>query len=361
MVRDKTIQYKRWFGYFLLCSLVPLLLVALFNYLVDVAGLFHFNKGLKNAAANLLAGKMVAGVPGGYEEREFQRLIVENYPKKRDVILIGSSRATHSRRHFIGEDIDFFNHSMTQAGLEDFISIVGLYNIKGDLPKTVVLEIDPWIFNKNNRIPECWKSLSRYYAKLVAEINSKETKTNEIQLNKYMQVINLDYTRANYKSYRRGKKLKGKNLYVTPTVDIDDIVKEPDGSLHFPHGMRFKEDGGSNPYIPQGTLLRYLNNFGSLSGVALFEDFVLYLQKKEVKVILLLLPFRPLVYKLFNDNPQYQIVISLEKHLKDFAFRNHIQVIGSYNPERYQFKDKDFIDDIHGHEVVLSKVFQEYR
>jgi hypothetical protein len=361
MAELRAIHYKRWFWNFLLFSLAPLFLVALFNYLVDVAGLFHFNKGLKYVAENLLAGKMVAGVSGGYEEREFQRLIVENYPKRRDVILIGSSRTMHLRRDFIGGEVDFFNHSMTQAGLEDCISIIGLYKIKGDLPKTVVLGIDPWIFNENNRIPECWKSLSRYYEKLVTEINAKETKRNVFQLNKYMQVINLDYTRANYKSYRRSKKIRSKKLYVTPTVDVDDVVREPDGSFHFPHEMRFREDGSSSPYSPQGTMIRYLNNFGSLSGIELFEDFVLYLQKKEVKVILLLMPFHPLAYKLFNDNPQYQIVISLEKYLRDFAFRNHIKVIGSYNPERYRLKGEDFIDDTHGREIVMRKIFKEYR
>jgi len=362
MTKDKTIKFKRWFRNFLLFSLVPLCLVALFNYLVDGTGLFHLNKGrLKYAAANLLAGKMVAGPLGGYEERELQRLIIENYPKRRDVILIGSSRTMLLRRRFIQRDIDFFNHSMSGAGLEDYISIIGLYKTKGDLPKTVVLGIDPWIFNKNSGIPEWWNPLGGYYEKLVAEINGRKTKVNRTQLNKYMQLINLDYTRANYKFYPRRKKIRGKKLYVTPTVDIDDLVREPDGSVHFPYKMRFKEDVRSSPYPPRAEPIRTLNNFDSLSGIELFEDFVLYLQKKEVKVILLLSPFHPVAYKLFNDDPRYQIVISLEKYLKNFAFRNHIKLIGSYDPGRYQLKEKDFIDDSHGHEIVVTKVFQEYR
>lgn len=356
MLNDKTTKYKRWFRNFLLCSLGPLLLVALFNYRVDRFGLFHSNKELKTAVVNLLSGKMIAGLLDSYEEREFHRLIVENYSKRREVVLIGSSRNMLSRRSFIGRDVDFFNHSLGGPALEDHIAISGFYRVKGGMPKTILLGIDPWIFNKNNGLPQRWKSLSRYYEKIVAEIYGREIKVNPFQPDKYIQLINLEFTRKNYNYFRKGKKFK-----VTDTVDIDNFVREPDGSIHFPYNMRFKKDERSNPYSPQAKPIATLNNFESLSGMELFEDFVIYLQKKEVEVILLLLPLHPAAYRLCNENPEYQIVIALEKQLKDFALRNHIKLIGSYDPGKYQLKGKDFIDDTHGHEIVAEKVFQEYR
>jgi len=347
--------HKRWLKLFLLCCFFLLFLVALFNCLVDGSGLFRLNKGLKYAAANLLDGKMVAGPLGGYDERVLQELIIEQYPKKRDMIAIGSSRNMLLRKRFIDGDIDFFNHSMAGVSLEDYIAIIGLYKIKADLPRTVVLGIDPWIFNKNNGLPEWWKSLSRYYEKMVEEINGRAIRVSGIQPNKYAQLINLDYTRANYKLFRSGKK-----LYVTDRIDIDDFVREPDGSIYFPYQLRFKTDERKDPYPSNAMPVGYLNHFESLSGVELFETFLRYLQEKRVDVILLLLPFHPAAYKLFNDNPQGHIVISLEKYLRDFALRNHMRVIGSYDPGRYQLTGKDFFDDTHGHEIVAKKVFQEY-
>jgi hypothetical protein len=314
------------------------------------------NKGLKYAAASLLDEKMVAGPLGGYDERELQRLIVEQYPKRRDMITIGSSRNMLLRRCFLHGDIDFFNHSVSAVRLEDYMAIMGLYRIKGDLPRTVILGIDPWVFNKNNGLPEFWKSLSRYYEKMVEEINHREIKVNATQPNKYMQLINLDYTRQNYKFFRSGKK-----LYVTDTSDIDDFVREPDGSVHFPYKLRFKKDERTNPYPSDNMPIGYLNHFESLSGFELFGNFLRYLQEQEVEVILLLLPFHPSVYKLFNDNPRCQIVISLEQYLKNFALENNIKVIGSYDPGRYQLRGMDFFDDTHGHEIVAKKVIQEYR
>jgi len=348
--------YKRWLKMFVLSCFALLSLVALFNFLVDESELFRLHKGLKYAVANLLDGKMIAGPVGIRDMREFQRMIVEQYPKRRDMIAIGSSRCMPLRGRFINRDIDFFNHSVPGAGLEDFMSIVGLYRIKGDLPRAVVLGIDPWIFNKNNPLQDWWKSLSRYYEEMVGEINGKEIKVNATQPTKYMQLINLDYTRANYMSLRKGRK-----FYVTDTVDIDDFVIEPDGSIHFPYELRFKADERTNPYPPDSMPIRYLNHFEFLSGFELFEDFLHYLQKKKVDVILLLLPFHPVAYKLFNDNPKCQIVISLEKYLKDFGLLNNIKVIGSYDPGRYQLGGKDFFDDEHGHDIVAKKVFQDYR
>ncbi|MGZ3614098.1 MAG: hypothetical protein ACXU9X_09435 [Thermodesulfobacteriota bacterium] len=355
MIKGKTIQYKRWLRDFLVCFLALLSLVALFNCLVDGSGLFRLNKGLKYAATNLLGGKMVAGPLGGYDERKLQRLIVEHYPRTRDMIVVGSSRTMRLQKRFIHGDLDFFNHSMAGADLEDYVAILGLYRDKGSLPKTVVFSIDPWIFNKNKGLPQYWKSISRYYEKMVAEVYGREIKVSMAGPNKYMQLINLDYTRANYKYLRSGRK-----LYVTDRTDIDDFVREPDGSMLFPYKMRFKKDERSTPYSREATPIRHPNNFESLSRVKLFENFMLYLQKKEVKVILLLLPLHPVAYKFFNDNPRYQLVLSLEKYLRDFGLRNHIMLIGSYDPGRYQLTGKDFFDDHHGHEIVAEKVFAEY-
>jgi hypothetical protein len=360
MVEDKMVLYKnlykKWLRNFLLCSFIPLSLVALFNYRVDRFGLFHLDKGLKISAMDLLNGKRLAGRLDSYEEREFQRLIVENYPKKRETVLIGSSRNMLSRKNLLGGDIDFFNHSLSGPALQDLIAISGMYKLKGNMPKTVILGIDPWIFNKNKGLPQWWKSLNRYYETIVTEIYERETQINLFQPDRYLQLINLEFTKENYKYLRKGRKLT-----TTDTIHINNFVREPDGSMYFPYQMRFKKAERLTPYPPNAKPLPLLNNFESLSGMELFEDFVRYLQNKKVEVVLVLLPFHPAIYKLFNENPGYRIVITLEKHLRDFALQNHIQLIGSYDPGKYQLEGKDFIDDIHGHEIVAKKVFQEYR
>lgn len=357
MAKSKTVKYRRWFRNFLLCSFVLLCLIALFNYRVDRFGLFHFDKGLKISAMSLLNGKKLAGRLDSYEEREFQRLIVENYPKRRDVILIGSSRNMLSRKGLLRGDVDFFNHSISGPALEDQIAIIGFYKVKGAMPKTVILGMDPWMFNKNNGLPQWWKSLNRYYQAIATEIYEREIKVSLFQPDKYLQLINLEFTKENYKYFR--KRRNPPKLTVTDTIRINNFVRVPDGSIYFPYSMRFKTDERLN-YPPDAKPLPLLNHFESLSGMELFKDFVCYLQNQKVEVVFVLLPFHPALYKLFNENPDYRIVISLEKALKDFALQNHIKLIGSYDPGKYQLGGKDFIDVTHGHEIVAEKVFAEY-
>lgn len=348
--------HQRWLKLFLLCTCILISGVGLFNCFVDGVGLFRLNKGLKYAAANLLNGKMIAGSLGGYDERELQKLIVEHSPREREMITIGSSRNMLVRKRFIHGNIDFFNHSMAAASLEDYIAIAGLYRINGDFPKTVVLGIDPWIFNRNNGLTPWWTSLSYSYKRMVEEIYGRPIEVDPSQPNRYLQLINLDYTIENYRFLR-----KGKRLYVTDTVQIDDFVREPDGSIHFPYKLRLKKDERTHPYPLDATPLGYLNHFESLSGFDLFEDFIRYLKKKGVEVVLLLLPLHPAAYKLCAESRQYQIVMIIEKDLNDLALRNNILLIGSYDPGKYKLEGKDFFDDTHGHEIVAKKVWEDFR
>lgn len=186
-------------------------------------------------------------------------------------------------------------------------------------------------------------------------VNGKTLNITPDQTMKYLQLINLDYTFANYSSMRKGKKLR-----LTDRIDIDDFVREPDGSIHFPYRMRFYHDERAD-YPPNAMPITYLNNFEIISNCQFFQDFAKYLQKKGVEVVFLLIPFHPIAYKLFNDNPRYRIVITIEDMLRDFAQRNRIKLIGPYDPRRYGLTGKDFFDNTHGHETVVQKVIQEYR
>jgi hypothetical protein len=289
--------YRRWLMKYGVISFALVMATAFFNLLVDGVGIFHFHKGLKYAAANLIQGKMVAGPMGVYEEREFQRLVIEQYKGQRDMIAIGSSRTQSVRKRFIDSQIDFFNHSVSGVCVEDFVAIIGIYKEKGILPKTVMLGIDPWVFNKNNGLPAGWKILDHYYREMIPEFANSGSSTKPSMktfgardtLGRYKQLINLEYTLQNWKYLREGKA-----LYVTDTTNVDDFIREPDGSMHFPYKMRFaKQDEGFDGPI-NGPPEQYFNNFNRLYGTDLLEELVKYLITNDTKVIFLLPPLHPI-------------------------------------------------------------------
>ncbi len=354
---------KKWLKGFLTIFVLLLGATALFNFHADSAGVFRPNRGLKGVALQLISGKMVAGYLGRNDERELERLIVENYPERRDTIAIGSSRSMELRKRYVRGSVDFFNHSVSGAKIEDFIAIIGLYKRKGALPRRVIFGIDPWIFNRNSRLGgDFWRVLETYYTDIVAEfpkgargegVVKSVTEQKSDAASKYEQLISLEYTLQNWEFLKKGKK-----LFVTDTVDVDDIVREPDGSVHFPYNLRFAtmaEIGGRGlPPIIYG-------NFEALSGTELFENLLRYLTSRGAGVVLLLPPLHPDVYKTCLNDPGYGITIKVEEYLRQLARDNGYTVVGSFDPGKYGFRAQDFADEIHGHESVMKKIFENYK
>jgi len=342
-----------------------LALVAAFNLLVDGVGIFRIDAGLKYVVSSLLNGKMVAGRMS-YDERELQRLIVEQYPGRRGMVVIGSSRTMILRKKFIGGNPDFFNHSVSGAVIEDFPAIIGLYKEKGAFPKTVILGIDPWMFNSNNGLGKAARTLDKWRREMTEEIGGgtpgekgagragTDGSTGKNTFARYMQLINLDYTVQNWELLRTGKKLR-----ITDTLDVDDFVREPDGSIHFPsivRGMRMVKDGPSNA-MPD----MYFKDFKSLDGTEQFEGLVRYLQAHGVRVVFLLPPFHGAAYRSCFTNPKYGVVPQIETYLRNFAAQRGITVIGSYDPARYGFRGEDFFDGTHGHDIVMKRLFEGFK
>jgi hypothetical protein len=314
------------------------------------------NKGIGYAVRSLFDGKMVAG-PMSYDERDFQRIVVEMRKTPPDVIAIGSSRSMVLRRRFLDSGGTFFNHSVAAAGLEDIISVVGLYKARNMMPKTVILGLDPWMFKEKNGLVK-WQSIGLYYKKMLVEIYGKDVSINLSQRNRYQELINLEYTLENIRSLKKGR---GKKLYITTTADIDDFVREPDGSIHFPYVARHKKDEDTQNLARQWITRpeNHLTGFTAVANVGLLNDFVSYLLEHGTKVVFFLPPFHPITYDKIRETTG--IVQEVESSLRRLAGEKGIPVFGSYDPAPYGLESRDFFDGTHGHEVVPERIFRGQR
>lgn len=353
MGRDDKMKYRRWIIYGLLIVFIVLALIAVFNYKVDSLGIFHTHQGLSFIASSLLEGKMVAG-PINYNEGEFQRVIVEHSPRPIDVVVLGSSRGMGVRKRFLQTEKTFFNHSMTAAGLEDLMAIIGLHLAKGRLPKTIILCLDPWMFKEKNNLTK-WQSIVPYYKKILVEMYGKDIEVKLNRRSKYQELINLEYTLANIRGV---KKKKRKQLYVTKTIEVNNYVRESDGSIHFPQAARQEGREGVPPLTQVGgrALEHYSKDFYAIVNQRLFEDFVIYLREKGSEVIFYLHPIEPVAYEKIKE--KFPIVIEIENYLRNFASEQNIPVLGSYDPHPYHFLSSDFFDYLHGREVVAKRIFE---
>ena len=198
----------RWLQYSIGLILLIISLICIFNYKVDSSGVFGHSNYLSKAARALTSGKMIAGLQN-IDDRLFQDLIIKNLQVRNDVIAIGSSTTMHLRKGVVLKDrINFFNHSVNGASLEDYIAIVGAYeSIHGYLPSTIILGVDSWVFNKNNGQGR-WVGLKKYYDYELDKIYGKgldSSSNSKFTINaiKWKQLINFDYTVSNIKFFIR--------------------------------------------------------------------------------------------------------------------------------------------------------------
>jgi len=196
----------RWLQYSIGLILLITSLISFFNFKVDSSGVFGNSNYLSKAAKALTSGKMIAGLQN-IDDRLFQDLIIKNLQVRNEIIAIGSSTTMQLRKGFVAEDKNnFFNHSVNGASLEDYIAIVGAYeSLHGYLPSTIILGVDPWVFNKNSGQGR-WVGLKKYYDYGLDKIYGEELDSpsnNNITISaiKWKQLINFDYTVSNIKFF----------------------------------------------------------------------------------------------------------------------------------------------------------------
>ncbi|HZF69960.1 hypothetical protein [Sulfuricurvum sp.] len=328
-------------------------IVAGFNYFFDSYGFFQNNKGLSAAAKAIGQGRIVAGLEN-YDERIFQKQIYNNFGKIPDCIAIGSSKSMMIQSNMVTCHGKFFNHSVSDASLEDYISITGIYAKDDRLPKKIILGIDPWIFNKNTGRGD-WETLKDEYAFMLSQISTrKDNKTYDTK-NNYLQLINFDNTIYNIEHLNKGNLIK-----VVINENIDSSIKRADGSIEYPYKIRFQSDVETKKNAIQyiSGKVYNLEDFDQLSNVQLFEDFIVYLQHHNIEVEFFIPPYHPIVYDYISNNHKYHNVLKVEEYLNAFAFHHKIKILGSYNPYKYGLTSKDFTDGMHSKSYVSAIIFK---
>lgn len=112
-------------------------------------------------------------------------------------------------------------------------------------------------------------------------------------------------------------------------------------------------------YINNGRIYQ-LNNFTGLNknDIAKFYNFIKFLKDNNVKVILWLPPYHPLVYDYINKTEQYKNVLNAERFFVNIAEEENLQLFGSYNPRKCGVDENDFSDGMHLRTSGYNKIFK---
>ncbi|MDN5107168.1 hypothetical protein PJV93_08395 [Aliarcobacter butzleri] len=353
---------KLWIAIAFFSILIIFIIISIFNYKIDSLGLFK-DTSYDKIAKDLANGKVVAGL-SNFDERIFRKKQIEHLKNDVQYIAIGSSRIMQLRKNmFLNNKINNFqNYSVSGASIEDYIALLQIHRNKfGTLPKNIIFGLDAWIFNKNNGQTR-YLSLNDEYLQFRKDLNTKK-EFNQQSKSKFFYLLSLEYAKKNNEYYKKNKDKNIQNLqyYTTDTIEVDDSLKMPDGSIYYPYKNRFPDFNEVAKVAESYTKVNVysLERFEDLSNIDLFEKFINYLKNNDVNVYFYLPPYNPITYDILVSNEKYKIIEKVEDYLKKFSKKNDIKLVGSYNPHRLNLKNEHFFDGMHSLDSVYEIIFKD--
>ncbi len=334
---------------------IMLTVITVVNYKVDCQQHFCADTFVKAPSQYLLNGANVANLPN-YDERLMLRELISHTKTQKEVLVFGSERLLSINQGFFPYET-FFNYSISNAVLQDYLAFIQLLNTHQQLPEKLILGIEPNLLNLNEQHTD-WRSLEKEYQEMLQQLNIKSISqsSNYNTTFKWIHLFSPSYFIQNISNY------KDTDYYATDQIFVQDPVKCTDGSL-----VLGEEQRSTNRSNLDHTLQQFIqyqlpqlkqSSQPNLSYRKCFKKLLSYLQKNDVEVIFYFPPYHHKVYQQIAENAQFKAIHDTEQYYKSVAIANGIEIIGSYNPTSLQLDHLDFYNHQQVTAAATKKVFR---
>ena len=317
--------------------------MALVNYFVDPGHIYKTDY-IDQIAEGIKKGYNVEGVTN-YDERLLKLKLSEVVfsGKTFDYIAFGSSRImTLSEDVLSGQSL--LNMGVSGCKFEDIVSLYQIcknYNIKYN---NVIIAVDPTFFNDNDD-DERWKTLESYYCSYFGKKYEYTPSMSNIS-----NLIDPSYFQSSITALINGKQ----NLRYVSTIINDGFTVRNQGAIYYDKAFRERPQEKIDQSAITWKHGSYMNfNEISMSRVEMFEQLMEHFKQDCVNVMFFKSPFHPLF---FNRVMEMKGATQAMHYVDDYANKNDIKIIGSFNPEEVNFKNTDFYDAPHARKESLDKM-----
>ena len=258
-------------------------------------------------------------------------------------VIIGSSRVMQVNSSIIGENIQSL--TVSGASVEDHIAF-GLEAFAKLNYQNIYISADPWLINQ-------YDGQNRYHS--VSElldywIHRMRMNLHPIRfLDSRLRDLANQSTRNVFASIRN-------SLVKLPTDgEVEAYAKKAYDGSHIYNDRYVNQT--NNIELGFAGLLNYaMTEFEYDSeSIENLENLVSYLQKNGVTVTLILSPYHPQLYQMMAT--QKPIFLEIENWYREFADRNSIHIIGSYDGNTVGCREDEFYDGMHPTESCMQKLF----
>ena len=349
-----------------------IVIVALLNFTVGSSVFFDRKKAYERGIAALLAqGKNVTGVEN-FDDRALQRArAVLQGGQNVEWIVIGSSRSVQISQEMLNTH-RLLNLSVAGASIEDYVALLELSTRFA--PRSVIIGVDPWIFNRNNA-QDRWQSLRDVYAQGLTRLtagtdDAQESlgKASESEISSFVEhaLLLVDHQQTVSTLRRLMRILTANAAQYRPKTDDSpeetvDVLRV-DGSRVY--NRKFSQ-------VPHEEISRMAISYSrppvySLEGfdrldertVRLFNLMLDYL-KGRANVYIFLPPYHPTTYRLIG--PRYPRIEEAEYLLRAIAAARRLVILGSYDPAAAGCSEAEFLDGMHANATCIGRVMAPLR
>ncbi len=358
----------------LLCFSPLLIFVVFTDFVVDPAYLFDGGVYEQGIAEAIDRGQTVVDPSGNFDNAAVMCRFFGKKKREYDVISIGSSRSFMIRSEFFG-GVRFYNGGISGACLNDYIALYQLFYESGSLPRYLLISVDPFPFDRHRAqsSPQSKARLAGYLCAGMGRLDGTVTWAGSHWIaatEQWCEIVSPSYFQASLRfawnewpnTYAKACSIWSGPLPLCLTLKPVDLRYHtaiyPDGHFDNQLERRFiaakyspRDEWGTLPFVSNRPQPEFADK-----NAAVFEKLLRQMASDNVTVILFLPPYAPTAYERFYNKAFLQKV---ELYLNRLAQAESIKLFGSYNPEKFNLTDSDFIDANHPARETMAFIFRQ--
>lgn len=280
-----------------------------------------------------------------------------NIMDRKQYIVMGSSRVEMLNAENMGKK-SFYNMCVSGgSSVNDYLAEIYILYSQEKLPDKLLMEISPSIFNENSgetRWKE-WEDNTWYMRQILCgEIPSEKQPSLGIQ---WKALFSLPYFQYNFQNLKENKR-----IWVENSDDWDNplyMTVHMDGS--YMYGRNYQ-----NRYTEEQILQETENICNSRTIYCCggyeeidkdlkntFEDLIQFLVSNDVEISFYLPPYSVPMYDFISNDDMYKVILEVEEYILDYAKKNEIEVLGSYDPSGSGLEIRELYDPYHVREEKI--------
>jgi hypothetical protein len=355
--------YKKYLVLLTITTLLLLTVVASVSYIIDPARIYHDDDKLNGNSANSFASRLIKSSNGliypnnSWNERDIKASLAKDSSISIECAIVGSSHlfqisSFRGNKSLTNICPSLTNFAVPGGTFEDLFALSYLLMSRKNKPETIVFGITPWMldFNKDLR----WQKYRESYYSMKSIIGN-DTSLENNTTGGFKSMINL----LNPQYFSQSLQEIGKDkLHIKEVSEFNYVeglvtpVLLPDGSLIYSREIISRKVkiaiGGTNYKIDIGH--QY-----SDKAISMFKKLVTRLQEIDVKVVFLLTPYHPNIWK-DESSDTAKVLLDVEPLIRGIGKELNVKVLGSYNPNKIGCDSSEFYDQMHSKDTCVGKI-----